>query len=432
MLLEIVSSLAMGALIGKMKISEGKDAAKIQKICLNCGLTVKEKKDTKTIQLLRRKNFEGGTEYAYRIPLGLSYAEFVRKQDHLQDGINNKKTVMDISWNDIKEISLKKNIPQQIKKLFNQKAQINKEIELDYDGTLKIRVYNQPMTERFDYDESVMNSCKGWKIPVGTTRDKIIYHDFDKLPMMIVAGMTRYGKTVFLKMLITTLIARQPRNVKFTLLDLKGGLAFNRFKSLSQVLTVAKNVNESLQALEVIHKEMEKRMNHFLSTNHEDVHEAGLKERHFVIIDEAAELNPKGIVDPKVKAIRAQCQLLAAEIARMGAGIGYRLIFCTQYPTGEALPNQIKQNAVSKVCFPLDTEVGSRVVLDESGAESLPLIKGRAIYKTDRKIILQTPMIENDFIQKVIQPHLVRKDEIHVQHREASTKRTDIVEFEET
>jgi hypothetical protein len=39
----------------------------------------------------------------------------------------------------------------------------------------------------------------------------------------------------------------------------------------------------------------------------------------------------------------------------------------------------------------------------------LPLIKGRAIYRTDRKQIVQTPYITNDFIDKSIRPHTVIK-----------------------
>jgi hypothetical protein len=430
LIIEILTSLAAGALVGGTYFSSGSDAQKIQKICANCGLIVKENKSTKTIQLLRRTPFDWGTEYAYRIPLGLSFSDFEKKLDHLQDGINNKKTVLDIRWHNIKNINLRGNIKEQIKSLFD-KTQIRKEIELQYDGVLKIMVYNQPLTEQFEYTHELLEGCKGWNIPVGTTRNKMFYHDFDKLPHMIVAGMTTYGKTVFMKMLITTFIAKQPENVKFTLIDLKGGLAFNRFKNCSQVNTVAKNYTETLKALESIHKDMEKRMKIFLDKGYENVGEAKLKERHFIIIDEAAELTPKGDQEA-VKKIKAKCQHLAAEIARIGAGIGYRLIFCTQYPTAEALPQQIKQNAVSKVCFPLDTEVGSRVVLDESGADKLPLIKGRAIYKTDRKVIVQTPLIKNDFIQQVIEPHIVlkpRKDEPH-EPGQRKENRTDTIEFE--
>lgn len=432
MIIEVITSLAAGALVGSTYFSQGNDAQKIAKICVNCGLFVKENKSIKTIQLLRRTNHFWGTEYAFRIPLGLAFTDFEKKLDQLQDGLNNKKTILDISWIDVKQINLRGNIKKQIKLLF-EKVQIRKEIELAYDGVLKISVYNTPIPELFPYDESLLDKCHGWKIPIGATRSQIIYHDFDKLQHLIVAGMTTYGKTVFLKMLISTLIAKQPNNVKFTLLDLKGGLAFQRFKNCVQTHTVATDATESLQVLESIHVEMNKRMKEFLAKGYENVVEAKFKERHFIIIDEAAELAPQGITDPEQKKIRAQCQHYASEIARIGAQIGYRLIFATQYPTADTLPRQIKQNAVSKVCFPLDTETGSRVVLDESGAEKLPLIKGRAIYKTDRRITVQTPFIVNDFIQKVITPHIALKPRKEEQHesRQRKENRADTFEFEE-
>jgi S-DNA-T family DNA segregation ATPase FtsK/SpoIIIE len=59
--------------------------------------------------------------------------------------------------------------------------------------------------------------------------------------------------------------------------------------------------------------------------------------------------------------------------------------------------------------------VASRVVLDDAGAEQLPYIKGRAIYQTDRKHIVQTPFIENDTIEKIIKPHIVIKAKKEVQ-----------------
>lgn len=428
-LLEIVTSLVMGGLVAKLKISGGSDAQKIEKICTNCGLT----KENKSIQIYRRTNFEWGTEYAYRIPYGLGFSDFEKKLDQIQDGLNAKKTVMDIRWEDIKNINLRGNIAEQIKTIVQKKMDLRKEVELSFDGMLKVKVYNQPLPELFHYDESLLKSCKGWKIPVGVTRSKTIYHDFEQIPHMIVAGTTRYGKTVFLKNIITTLIDTQSRNVKFTLLDLKGGLAFQRFKNLSQVKCVAKNVNESLNVLKALHAEVEKRMETFLDQGFEDVKEAKFKERHFIIIDEAAELAPQGIVNPDEKKNRAQCQHYAAEIARIGAGIGYRLIFATQYPTADCLPRQIKQNCDSQVCFRLKTETASRVVLDESGAEKLPLIKGRAIYSTDKNIVLQSPLIENDFIHKVITPHIVlkpRKEEFN-DDRERSEDRTNTVVFEE-
>ena len=36
---------------------------------------------------------------------------------------------------------------------------------------------------------------------------------------------------------------------------------------------------------------------------------------------------------------------MLSHIARIGGALGFRLIFCTQYPTGDTLPRQVKQNS---------------------------------------------------------------------------------------
>lgn len=86
-----------------------------------------------------------------------------------------------------------------------------------------------------------------------------------------------------------------------------------------------------------------------------------------------------------------------SQIARLGAGLGCRQILATQYPTRDVIPRQCKQNSDAKLSFRVQSATASRVVLDEIGAESLPQIKGRAIYQTaDKREILQTPVISSD------------------------------------
>jgi S-DNA-T family DNA segregation ATPase FtsK/SpoIIIE len=248
------------------------------------------------------------------------------------------------------------------------------------------------------------------------------------IPHMVVAGMTRYGKSVFLKNIITSLIA-QP--VTFTLVDLKGGLAFNRFVSVSKVETVASDVSETLTALRGISDALKAKQKELLKMKKEDVKESSDRSRHFIIIDEGAEIASQGETNTERKKMKIECEQILGEIARIGGALGYRLIFATQYPTADTLPRQVKQNADARLCFRLPTETASRVVLDDSGAESLPLIKGRAIYRTDRVTIVQTPYIENPYIDEAIRPYITikpRKEE-HAKPRE---RRGDTLIIEET
>lgn len=150
-------------------------------------------------------------------------------------------------------------------------------------------------------------------------------------------------------------------------------------------------------------------------------------------MDEAAELSSSGDPDKESKKKKIECEKILSEIARIGGALGYRLVYATQYPTGDVLPRQIKQNATSKLCFLLDTEVASMVVLDEPGAESLPFIPGRGIYRTERKTIVQAPFIENDFIDRTIKPHITikAKEAPKREHRSATKDREYSLVIEE-
>ncbi|TLS53375.1 cell division protein FtsK [Paenibacillus antri] len=413
MILEIFGFTAAGGLLTWTYLDRAgvSDSAKIQRIANNCGINVKEDGKVRTIQLLKKRRISGGMEYVYRLPLGLSFDDVRAKQAHLEDGLNHKRGILDLTVDDLKTIRIGGDLIPQIKTLLAGKKH-RKEIVMDYDGTLRIRVYAAPMPSLVAFDDRTIDACGkagGWLICVGETREGTVFHDFDQIPHMVVAGTTRYGKSVFLKNVITTLVTTKAKDARFTLLDLKGGLAFSRFRDLRQVETVAKDVDESLAALTKVHEEIKRRQREFLAKGYEDITEANLKQRHFIVIDEGAELASAGETNTELKRKKAQCEHIVAEIARIGGGLGYRLIYCTQYPTADTLPRQAKQNSNARVCFRLETDVASRVVLDETGAESLPLIKGRAIYRTDRKLIVQTPYIENAFIDRTIRPHIVIK-----------------------
>ncbi|WP_309121514.1 FtsK/SpoIIIE domain-containing protein [Paenibacillus sp.] len=416
MLLETIGCAAAAGLLAYTAIDKSgsaSDAAKIQRVAASCGLTVSEGGKLRTIHLLRRTRHAWGTEYAYRIPIGLSFDDIVKKRQHIEDGLNHKRGLIDLTIDDLRTLRIGPDILQQLRALLTGPKQ-RKEVLLDYDGTLRIRIYRDPMPTLVPFDEAALASCRDWRVLIGESREGRVYHDFDAYPRMVAAGMTRYGKSVFLKGVVTTLVAWQPTAVRLTLLDLKGGLAFNRFANLRQVATLATDVTEGLAALRSIAGDMKERKEYLRSRGFEDVVEAGIKYRHFVIVDEGAELASAGETNQELKKAKIECENILAEIARIGGGLGYRLIFATQYPTGDTLPRQVKQNCDARICFRLPTETASRVVLDEAGAEQLPLIKGRAIYRTDRKHVIQTPYIGNDFIEKTIRPHLVirpRKEE---------------------
>lgn len=433
MLFELVSTGSMLGVLGAsyfFKTNQKDDTDKIIKIADNCGLY----SDDEGIRLYRKNRSKDGkfTEYVFKIPLGLELEDFLSKYGKFKDGLNNT-SVRKIDLKQLKNLKFDKSLPQQLERIIYNRVQLNKEIEFEYDGMLKIRVFDEGLTKDLAYDNEILSKVKNWEVPIGVSYKEFFKHDFEKLQMLVVAGTTRYGKTVFLKNLITTLIRNQPDNLKLTLIDLKGGLAFSRYAHCKQVNKVAKNAEETLEALEFIHEEMEKRQELFLSNGWEDIGEAGWKERHFVVVDEGAEIN--GFEE---KADRDRATFLLGEIARIGAGLGYRLIFATQYPTADVFPRQVKANTSASLCFKLKNSTQSMVVLDRKGAESLPVgVAGRAIYQTDSDRIVQTPYIKNDFIKTIIEPHIIfkpRSEESSVSYDSKKTTETRkyTTEFKET
>lgn len=413
MLLEVISSAVLGsvALYAHLQKSGAtNDSEKLNKIFSLTGLNVKDKDRTYTAQLVKKVNHSWGTEYRYRIPLGRSFEDYQAKLSHIQDGLNNRKTTLSFSFADIKTIDLTSPLLPQLKAILSKKRTAKKEVELSYDGLLKVKVYNQPMPSLVKYEE-VLAAGK-WKVPVGLIREgnTIVHHDFEQIPHMVVGGATRYGKSNFLNLIISTLLSQEPDNVQFTLMDLKGGVEFSDYRNTKQVIHYAEEPEEAEKALRALVEDMRGKQSELKQKGYRNVQEAGEKARHFIVVDEVGELNPDEAITKEERALKERCQTYLSQIARLGAGLGYRQILATQYPTGDVIPRQCKQNSDAKICFRVQTATASRVVLDETGAETLPEIKGRAIYQTaDKRQIVQTPFIDPQTIRQSVQPHIVIK-----------------------
>lgn len=424
----IMGGIAINAFIKKKGLATN-DSGKIQRIISLSGLNVKDGKDTLTTQLVRKKTYEWGMEYKYRIPLGRSFDDYLNKQRILEDGLNNKR--QRITFQDLKTLQLDEHILHNIKHLWTNKLTEKKELELSFDGLLTLRVYNHPLPKQVSFLHG-----EGWKVPVGLTRDKntFKYHDFEKIPHLVLGGATRYGKSNFINSMITSLLQSEPEHVRLFLIDLKGGVELCDYENIAQTASIAYEPEEALITLQSAYDQMRAIQTRLRATGKKNVQEAGIKDRYFVIIDEVGELNPAEAVGKEDRQLKENCQKLMSQIARLGAGLGFRQILATQYPTGDVIPRQCKQNSDAKLSFRVQSATASRVVLDETGAELLPQIKGRAIYQTaDKREIVQTPLITNEIIQKTLVPYIVEKKEVIRLEKETveQPRGTDTVTFTE-
>lgn len=360
-------------LLGSAFIPKGKmkDEHKIDKVFKSCRICVSDGSDSKYPELHKKHENEQYKTLLYTLPFGLKSKGVEAIQDEIEEALNKK-------------------------------------IEIDYDGLLKIKVYKNNLPKKWKYTDDLIRYGT-WEIPIGKNHEGILYHDFDKYPHMLVGGVTRFGKTVFLKQMLYTLLNNQPNNINVYILDLKGGLEFNKYFDLPQVKALATNVFEAEKVLEHIANEIKEQQQVFKRNGFTNIVDTPIKSRTFVIVDEGAELAPNYVKDGKKEA--SNCQTYLSNIARIGGGLGYRLVYCTQYPTSKSVDMSIKMNIVARLSFIAASQVASKVILDETGAEELPSIPGRAIYKIEKQREIQVPYFNDEQLFKNVESELPKESD---------------------
>jgi len=364
--LAIPAAIGVAAFIPKKPMSDEK---KIERIFQNTNTCIKRGESTQYPKLKRKIEGDGYTTYIYTLPLGLDESDMEKVLPALQDGLN-------------------------------------KEVEIELDGIIKLDVYSTKLSN-WNYKKELLRP-NTWETPIGMNHKGELYHDFDKYPHMLMGGTTRFGKTVCLKGIFHTLLMNNPDDVEFYILDLKAGLEFYKYSFLPQVKAVACDVFEAAEVLNGIVEDLKKDEVMFRNKGWTNIVDTPIRKRKFIIVDEGAELSPK-IVIGQGKKYAEFCQSALSEISRIGGGIGLRLLYCTQYPTKEAVNMAVKMNIVTRLSFIVPEAIGSKVLLDEYGAEKLPAIPGRAIYKVEKKRIVQVPYIDDKMMFKMMEE---RKDEL--------------------
>lgn len=270
----------------------------------------------------------------------------------------------------------------------------------------------------------------GWYVPIGVDDSRGEYTlDFSKTPHLSLGGATRYGKSNMLNAIIVSLMRSRPSDVTFTMIDLKGGIELGDYEEMNTCIGVAYEPIEALRELKRVYSMMKSTQDRLRSKKLRK----HTSSKHFIIIDEVGELNPSEAVDSEDKKLKRECQTIMSQISRLGAGLGYHLILATQYPTGDVIPRQCKQNSDAKICFRVQSGVASKVVLDTVGAEELPDIKGRAIFQRGAdRFTVQTYRVSENQIRNTIENN--KKNSMEVVYHELIEPKTreDIVIFEET
>ena len=267
------------------------------------------------------------------------------------------------------------------------KACIGIEVPNDHRDTVSLR-------ELIDSEE--YRKAKG-KLTFAVGKDiegNIIIGDIAKMPHMLVAGTTGSGKSVFTNSIILSILYHaSPDEVKLILIDPKK-VEFPIYNKIPHLLIPV--VTEPLKAAGALGwavNEMNKRYLMFEANNVKNLQEFNdmvLEERNkpaeeqdevrakidllpqiVIVVDEFADL---------MMAARSEVEDLVLRLAQLARAAGIHMIIATQSPRADVLTGLIKSNIPSRVSLSVSSNVDSRVILDESGAEKL-LGNGDLLYK---------------------------------------------------
>jgi S-DNA-T family DNA segregation ATPase FtsK/SpoIIIE len=197
--------------------------------------------------------------------------------------------------------------------------------------------------------------------------------DLATMPHLLIAGATNSGKSVCLNSLITTLLFRaKPEEVKMLLIDPKR-VELSLFAGIPHLAApVAHDAREAAGLLRWALREMELRYAQFadlgvrniLGWNERAKLDEELEPMHYlvIVIDELADLMMQAATEFETSICR---------LAQLARATGIHLVVATQRPSVNVITGTIKANIASRIAFAVASQVDSRTILDENGAEKL-------------------------------------------------------------
>lgn len=252
--------------------------------------------------------------------------------------------------------------------------------------------------EAFKYNENPLPIALGL-----TVEGEPLITAINKMPHGLIAGATGSGKSVCINTILLSLIYKcHHEDVKFLLIDPKmiELSPYNGIPHLiSPVITDAKAASASLKWAV---NEMENRYKRFVEMSVRDITKYNQKitdktEKmpHIVIvIDELADLmmvSPQDVEDA------------ISRIAQKARAAGIHLLVATQRPSVDVITGLIKANIPTRIAFSVSSQIDSRTILDEGGAEKL-LGKGDMLFMgsgSNKLLRLQGPFVSDEEIERV-------------------------------
>lgn len=220
--------------------------------------------------------------------------------------------------------------------------------------------------------------------------------ELNKMPHLLVAGQTGSGKSVMINTLLCSLLYRNaPSDMKLILVDPKQ-VEMAPYQDIPHLLTpVIVEPEKTISALKWAVNEMERRYsllaeekvrdiksyndkvkNKTVGVADEDGNIQQVDEGHMpyvvIVIDELADLMMVAARDVEALIVR---------IAQKARAVGIHLVLATQRPSVDVITGLIKANVPARIAFTVASQVDSRTILDQIGAEKL-LGQGDMLMKT--------------------------------------------------
>lgn len=276
-------------------------------------------------------------------------------------------------------------------------------IEIPNRTSRAVRLSEVLDTEVFTQSESPLEAALGLDLT-----GKPVTLDLRKMPHGLIAGATGSGKSVFINSLLVSLLYKAtPEEVKLLLIDPKMvELApFNHVPHL--VSPVITDVKAATAALKWAVEEMERRYQLFAHIGVRDINRyntLATEKRQFaqklpylvIVIDELADL----MMMAPVEVEDAICR-----IAQKARACGIHLVLATQRPSVDVITGLIKANIPTRIAFSVSSQIDSRTILDQQGAERL-LGKGDMLYQGNgmsSPVRIQGTFVTDDEIEAVIE-----------------------------
>jgi DNA segregation ATPase FtsK/SpoIIIE, S-DNA-T family len=227
--------------------------------------------------------------------------------------------------------------------------------------------------------------------------------DLAKMPHLLIAGATGSGKSVMVNALITSLLCNAtPDDVRMILMDLKR-VELASYNGLPHLLVpVITEPGAAKAALKWAVYEMEGRYRRFAGATARNIR--GYNESRadpadrmpyiVIVVDELADLmmrEGKHVEDPIVR------------LAQKARATGIHMVLATQRPSVNVVTGLIKANFPSRIAFAMASQIDSRTIIDQPGAEDL-IGRGDMLYQPSdlpRPMRLQGVFVSDQEIARV-------------------------------